>query len=80
MGFGTGTIARGGFGPPFHRHHRTETVMGRTTDNPRYNVISLRLSDKERAWLDTLMEEEGRSASEILRGAFLSLMAVYRAG
>ncbi|MBI1921442.1 MAG: ribbon-helix-helix protein, CopG family [Geobacter sp.] len=43
--------------------------MGRMRENPRYNVISMRISDEEREMLQTIMETTSKSVSEIMREA-----------
>ncbi len=43
--------------------------MGRMRENPRYNVISMRISDEERETLEVLMEHSHKSVSDIMREA-----------
>jgi predicted transcriptional regulator len=43
--------------------------MGRMRENPRYNVISMRISDEERDELAQLMETTHKSISDIMREA-----------
>jgi predicted transcriptional regulator len=43
--------------------------MGRMRENPRYNVISMRISDDERAALERIMETTNKSVSQIMREA-----------
>ncbi len=43
--------------------------MGRMRENPRYNVISMRISDEEREQLDTLARRTHKSVSDIMREA-----------
>lgn len=43
--------------------------MGRMRENPRYNVISMRISDDERETLDLIMNETHMSVSEVMREA-----------
>ena len=43
--------------------------MGRMRENPRYNVISMRISDEERDELTQLMETTHKSVSDIMREA-----------
>ena len=43
--------------------------MGRMRENPRYNVISMRISDDERATLDQIMYETNKSVSQLMREA-----------
>lgn len=44
-------------------------AMGRMKENPRYNVISLRISDVERKELEQLMERTHKSISHVMREA-----------
>jgi len=43
--------------------------MGKMRENPRYNVISMRISDQERDELQSLMETTHKSVSDIMREA-----------
>lgn len=43
--------------------------MGRMRENPRYNVISMRVSDEEREHLENIMEKTHKSVSDIMREA-----------
>lgn len=43
--------------------------MGRMRENPRYNVISMRISDDERALLESIASETSMSVSDIMREA-----------
>jgi predicted transcriptional regulator len=43
--------------------------MGRMRENPRYNVISMRISDEERDTLQLIMETTHKSVSDIMRDA-----------
>jgi predicted DNA-binding protein len=43
--------------------------MGRMRENPRYNVISMRISDEEREHLESLMDKTHKSVSDIMREA-----------
>uniref|UniRef100_A0A831XDZ8 Ribbon-helix-helix protein, CopG family n=1 Tax=Geobacter metallireducens TaxID=28232 RepID=A0A831XDZ8_GEOME len=43
--------------------------MGRMRENPRYNVISMRISDEERERLQQIMEVTQKSVSDIMREA-----------
>lgn len=43
--------------------------MGRMRENPRYNVISMRISDEERDTLERIMQETRKSVSDIMREA-----------
>lgn len=51
--------------------------MGRMRENPRYNVISMRVSDEERDHLDTLMKTTHKSISDIMREAMEYFSAHY---
>ena len=43
--------------------------MGRMSGNPRYNVISMRISDEERETLQELIQSTQKSVSDIMREA-----------
>lgn len=43
--------------------------MGRMRENPRYNVVSMRISDDERATLDEIMYTTNKSVSQLMREA-----------
>ena len=43
--------------------------MGTMKENPRYNVVSLRLSDEEKAALDKVTRQTRKSISSIMREA-----------
>ena len=43
--------------------------MGRMRENPRYNVISMRISDAERETLEMIMDTTQKSISDIMREA-----------
>ena len=43
--------------------------MGRMRENPRYNVISMRISDEEREALEMVMHATHRNVSDIMREA-----------
>ena len=43
--------------------------MGRMSENPRYNVISMRISDDERETLQELINTTHKSVSDIMREA-----------
>lgn len=45
--------------------------MGRMRENPRYNVISMRISDEEREALEQLMQNSRKSVSDIMREAMV---------
>lgn len=49
--------------------------MGRMRENPRYNVISMRISDEERKHLETLVQKSHKSVSDIMREA-MSIIAM----
>ena len=50
-----------------------EFKMGRMRENPRYNVISMRISDEERENLESLMQRTHKSVSDIMREAMVIL-------
>ncbi len=47
--------------------------MGRMRENPRYNVISMRVSDEEREQLESLVRRTQKSVSDIMREAMIAL-------
>jgi len=47
--------------------------MGRMRENPRYNVISMRISDEEREILQEIMQTTQKSVSDIMREAMALL-------
>lgn len=49
--------------------------MGRMRENPRYNVISMRISDNERVELENLVSVTDKSVSDIMREAMLLFKA-----
>lgn len=53
------------FGPNFEE----DREMGRMRENPRYNVISMRISDEERETLQEIMQTTQKSMSDIMREA-----------
>lgn len=46
-----------------------EVKMGRMREHPRYNVISMRISDEEREMLQMIMQTTEKSMSDIMREA-----------
>jgi predicted DNA-binding protein len=44
-------------------------AMGRMSEHPRYNVISMRISDEERETLQELINTTHKSVSDIMREA-----------
>ena len=51
--------------------------MGRMRENPRYNVISMRISDEEREHLESIVGQTQRSISDIMREAMEYFAANY---
>jgi len=45
--------------------------MGKMRENPRYNVISMRISDAERQDLENLVQRSHKSVSDIMREAMI---------
>lgn len=43
--------------------------MGRMRENPRYNVVSMRISDDERRHLESLVEHTHKNVSDLMREA-----------
>lgn len=52
--------------------------MGKMRENPRYNVISMRISDEERDHLENIMEKTQLSISDIMREAMEYFSANYQ--
>jgi hypothetical protein len=53
-----------------HIHKDREVIeMGKMREYPRYNVISMRVSDEEREHLENIMERTHKSISDIMREA-----------
>lgn len=52
--------------------------MGKSIENPRYNVISMRVSDDERQELESLMAVTEKSVSDIMREAMMLFKANLR--
>ncbi|RNC68494.1 MAG: ribbon-helix-helix protein, CopG family [Desulfuromonadales bacterium] len=46
--------------------------MGRYKEDPRYNVISLRMTDEERAMLEELVRCNGTNISDLMRAALFA--------
>jgi len=42
-------------------------------ENPRYNVISMRVSDEEREYVESLVKRTQKSVSDIMREAMVAL-------
>jgi len=59
----------------FRNHKKGEISMGRMRENPRYNVISMRISDAEREQLEHLVRRTRKSVSDIMREAMINLTA-----
>lgn len=51
------------------RNAEEESEMGRMREHPRYNVISMRISDEERDTLQQIMQTTQKSVSDIMREA-----------
>jgi ribbon-helix-helix CopG family protein len=52
-----------------------EETMGRMRENPRYNVISMRISDEEKDTLEQIIKATHKSVSDIMRDAMELLKA-----
>lgn len=48
--------------------------MGSMKENPRYNVVSLRVSDEEREALEDFVRKSRRSVSQLMREAMEQLL------
>ena len=46
--------------------------MGKYKENPKYNVVSIRVSDEEKAFLDEISKRERSSITELMREAIRS--------
>ncbi len=51
--------------------------MGRAKENPRYNVISMRVSEEELRHLEVLMEKTHKNVTHIMREAIELFAANY---
>jgi hypothetical protein len=51
--------------------------MGKMRENPRYNVISMRISKTEHEYLMNIMEKTNSSISDIMREAMSSFATHY---
>lgn len=49
--------------------------MPRIKENPRYNVVSMRISEEELRHLENLMQKSQLSVSHIMREAFIYFSA-----
>ena len=49
--------------------------MGSSRKNPRYNVVSIRINEEERRYLDSLTERNRKNVSGIIREALELFMA-----
>lgn len=54
--------------------------MIRKNENARYNVISVRVDNKEMSMLESVCRERSTTASALLRGALATVLASNRAG
>jgi len=52
-----------------------EQHMGKMRENPRYNIISMRISETEHEYLKKIMQKTNRSVSDIMREAMKTLAA-----
>jgi len=43
--------------------------MGKCKENPKYNVLSIRVTDEEKAFMDELKQSSRKSISRLLREA-----------
>ena len=51
--------------------------MGKMRENPRYNVISMRISETEHEYLKKIMMKTNKSVSDIMREAMRSFALRY---
>jgi antitoxin component of RelBE/YafQ-DinJ toxin-antitoxin module len=49
-------------------------MMGKTIENPRYNVISVRVTDEVKKGIDDICERHGFSIAEIMSDAIVLLL------
>lgn len=49
--------------------------MGKYKQNPRYNVLSIRVSDEEKALLDEMRQRDRSSITDLIRKAITSYAA-----
>lgn len=60
-----------------YKHHRVEltemgrTVMGKYKESPKYNVLSIRITDDEKAVIDEMIRDTRKSVSMLMREAML---------
>lgn len=54
--------------------------MGRMREKPRYNVISMRISDEERDHLENLVQKSHKSVSDLMREAMEYFALHYEQG
>lgn len=52
--------------------------MGSMKESPRYNVVSLRISDEEREALDDFVRHTSRSVSQLMREAMELMLKMER--
>ena len=55
-----------------------ELNMGGMKEHPRYNVVSMRISDEEKADLESVTRQTRRSISSIMRDALRLYRAIER--
>jgi predicted DNA-binding protein len=46
--------------------------MGKYKDSPRYNVVSIRVSDEEKEFLDSISRRDQTTITNLMRDAMLS--------
>jgi len=51
--------------------------MGKMRENPRYNVISMRISETEHEYLKGIVTKTNKSVSDIMREAMRNIAARY---
>ena len=49
-------------------------MCGKTVENPRYNVLSIRLSDEELEAIDSLAKDSGVNRSEYIRAMIQTVL------
>jgi len=54
--------------------------MGKYKDKPKYNVVSIRVSDEEKLALEEMMQRSNKSISNLMREALLLYSPLVKPG
>jgi len=54
--------------------------MGKYKDNPKYNVVSIRVTDEEKLALEEMMRRSNKSISNLMREALLLYSPLVKPG